>query len=80
MNWHHPDLYSLLFLLAGLATFLAIIYECIQKFRRKPPVVELESLDRGQSAIGSEASAIAIQSALRERQGPSAEGASKPRA
>jgi hypothetical protein len=41
MSWHHPDLYFLLFLLAGLATILAIIYECIQKFcRRKPPVVE----------------------------------------
>jgi hypothetical protein len=41
MSWHHPDLYFFLFLLAGLATFLAIIYECIQIFRRrKPPVVE----------------------------------------
>jgi hypothetical protein len=40
MTWHHPDLYFFLFLLAGLATFLAIIYKCIQKFRRKPPVVE----------------------------------------
>jgi hypothetical protein len=41
MNWHHPDLYFFLFLLAGLTTFLAIIYEYIQKFRsRKPPVVE----------------------------------------
>jgi hypothetical protein len=40
MNWYHPDLYFFLFLLAGLATSLAIIYECIQKFRRKPPVVE----------------------------------------
>ena len=39
MNWHHPDLYSLLFLLAGLATFLAIIYECIQRFRRRKPRV-----------------------------------------
>ena len=36
MNWHHPDLYFFLFLLVGLATFLAIIYECIQKFGRKP--------------------------------------------
>jgi hypothetical protein len=40
MSWHHPELYFFFFLLAGLATFLAIIYECIQKFRRKPPVVE----------------------------------------
>jgi hypothetical protein len=39
MNWYHPDLYFFLFLLAGLATFLAIIYECIVR-RRKPPVVE----------------------------------------
>jgi hypothetical protein len=40
MTWHYPDLYFFLFLLAGLATFLAIFYECIQKFRRKPAVVE----------------------------------------
>jgi hypothetical protein len=41
MSWHHPDLYFFLGLLTGLAAFLAIIYECIQKFRRrKPPVVE----------------------------------------
>ena len=40
MSWHHPDLYFFLCLLAGLAAFLAIIYECIQKFcRPKPPVV-----------------------------------------
>jgi len=40
MSWHHPDLYFFLCLLAGLAAFLAIIYECIQKIcRRKPPVV-----------------------------------------
>jgi hypothetical protein len=38
MSWHHPDLYFFLCLLAGLAAFLAIIYECI--CRRKPPVVE----------------------------------------
>jgi hypothetical protein len=37
MNWHHLDLYFFLCLLAGLATFLAIVYECIQKFRRNPP-------------------------------------------
>ena len=41
MSWHHPDLYFFLCLLAGLAAFLAIIYECIQRFcRRKPPVAE----------------------------------------
>ena len=40
MTWHYPDLYFFLFLLAGLATFLCVIYECIQKFRRKPSVVE----------------------------------------
>ena len=34
MNWHHPDLYFFLCLLAGLAAFLAIIYECIHKFCR----------------------------------------------
>jgi len=40
-----------------------------------------ESLDLGQSAIiGAEEWAIAIQSALRGRQGLSAEGASGPRA
>jgi hypothetical protein len=37
MSWHHPDLYFFLFLLAGLAAFLAIIYKCIQKFRRRKP-------------------------------------------
>jgi hypothetical protein len=47
MSWHHPDLYLFLCLLTGLATFLAIIYECIQKFRRKPPVVvPLDGLER----------------------------------
>jgi hypothetical protein len=44
MSWHHPDLYfflGLLAMFAGLAASLAVIYECIQKFRRrKPPVVE----------------------------------------
>jgi hypothetical protein len=47
MSWHHPGLYFLLCLLTGLATFLAIIYECIQKFRRKLPVVlPLDGLQR----------------------------------
>src|SRR5262245_535603 len=40
MNWHNPDLYLFLFLLAGLATFSAVVYECTRKFRWKPPVVE----------------------------------------
>jgi hypothetical protein len=35
MSWHHPDLYFFLCLLTGLAALLAIIYECIQKFRRR---------------------------------------------
>jgi hypothetical protein len=43
MSWPHPDLYLFLCLLAGFATFLAIVYECIQKFRRKPPVVKPSS-------------------------------------
>ena len=41
MNWQNPDLYLFLGLLAGFAALLAIIYEFIQKSRRrKPPVVE----------------------------------------
>jgi len=39
MSWHHPDLYFFLFLLAGLAAFL--IYKCIQKFRRREPLLVL---------------------------------------
>jgi hypothetical protein len=47
MSWHQPELYFVLFLLTGLATFLAIVYECIRKFRRKPPVVlPLDGLQR----------------------------------
>jgi hypothetical protein len=38
MSWYQPDLYFVLFLLTGFATLLAIIYECIRKFRRKPAV------------------------------------------
>ena len=41
MNWHHPDLYFFLCLLAGFGAFLAIVYECQKFCRRKPPVVEL---------------------------------------
>ena len=41
MNWQNPGLYLFLGLLAGFAALLAIIYECIQRFRmRKPPVAE----------------------------------------
>jgi hypothetical protein len=41
MNWQNPDLYLFLSLLAGFAALLAIIYEFIQKSRkRKLPVVE----------------------------------------
>jgi hypothetical protein len=52
MSWHHSDLYFFLCLLTGLATFLAITYECIQRFRRKPPVVELS-----RSTVGNPPSA-----------------------
>jgi hypothetical protein len=55
MSWHHPGLYFLLCLLIGVATFLAIIYECIQKFRRKPPVVlPLDGLQRDRPARPTE--------------------------
>jgi hypothetical protein len=56
MSWHHPDLYFFLCLLAGLAAFLAIIYECIQRFcRRKPPVVlPLDGLQRDRPARPTE--------------------------
>jgi hypothetical protein len=45
MSWHHPDLYFVLCLLAvltGLTALLAIIYECIQKVRRRKPRVVLK--------------------------------------
>ena len=63
MSWHHPDLYFVLCLLAvltGLTALLAIIYECIQKFRRrKPPVVlkkakPLDGLQRDRPARPTE--------------------------
>src|SRR5262249_55554083 len=46
MSWHHPDLYFFLGLLTGFAAFLAIIYECIQRFRRRkaPIVLPLDGL------------------------------------
>jgi hypothetical protein len=53
MSWHDPDLYFFLCLLAGLAAFLAIIYECIQKFSRRkpPPVVEPRRSTVNQKAV-----------------------------
>src|SRR4051812_8494525 len=36
MSWHHPNLYLVLGLLTGFAAFLAILYEGIRKFRRRP--------------------------------------------
>jgi hypothetical protein len=35
MNWHHPDLYLFLCVLAGLAALLAIAYKVVSR-RRKP--------------------------------------------
>ncbi|MGB7694444.1 MAG: hypothetical protein WBM12_16410 [Pseudolabrys sp.] len=43
MNWHHPDLYFFLSLLAGIAALLAIIYEIFSR-RRKPPVILMKAL------------------------------------
>ena len=40
IHWYDPDLYFLLYLLAGLGAFLAIIYECMRKFRRRKPVLD----------------------------------------
>jgi hypothetical protein len=40
IHWQDPDLYFLLYLLAGLGAFLAIIYECMRKFRRRKPVLD----------------------------------------
>ena len=39
MSWNDPNLCFFLFLLAGFATFLAIIYECTQRFRRRSPEI-----------------------------------------
>jgi hypothetical protein len=53
MSWRHPDLYFFLCLLTGLAAFLAIMYECIRKFRRKPMYLKkakpLDGLQRDRS-------------------------------
>jgi hypothetical protein len=50
MSWHHPDLYLFLCLLAGFATFLAIVYECV-RHRRKPPIaLPLDGLQRDRPA------------------------------
>jgi hypothetical protein len=55
MSWHHPDLYLFLCLLAGLVTFLAVVYECIQKFGQKPLVVlPLDGLQRDRPARAEE--------------------------
>ena len=58
MSWHHPDLYFFLCLLAGLAAFLAIIYECIQKFRRRKKYLKntkpLDGLQRDRPARPTE--------------------------
>ena len=40
IHWQDPDLYFLLYLLAGLGAFLAIIYGCMRKFRRRKPVLD----------------------------------------
>ena len=40
IHWYDPDLYFLLYLLAGLGAFLAIIYGCMRKFRRRKPVLD----------------------------------------
>ena len=49
MNWHHPYLLSFLSslaglsMLAGIVALLAIIDECVQRFRRrKPPAIPME--------------------------------------
>ena len=56
MSWHNPELYFFLGLLTGLAAFLAIIYECIQKFRRRKPLVvlPLDGLQRDHPAPPTE--------------------------
>src|SRR5262249_60531663 len=51
MSWHNPDLYFFVGLLTGLAAFLAIIYECIQRFRRRK-VLPLDGLKRDHPARG----------------------------
>jgi Arc/MetJ-type ribon-helix-helix transcriptional regulator len=40
MNWHDPNLYLFLCLLAGVVALLAIIYECMRRFRRRIPVLD----------------------------------------
>ena len=49
MNWHHPYLLSFLSslaglsMLAGIVALLAIIDECVQRFRRrKPPAIPMK--------------------------------------
>jgi len=40
IHWYDPDLYFLLYLLAGLGAFVAIIYECMRRFRWGKPVLD----------------------------------------
>ena len=42
MNWHDPELYLFLCLLAGFAALLAITYELFSR-RRKPPVILMKA-------------------------------------
>jgi hypothetical protein len=56
MSWHHSDLYFFLCLLTGLATFLAITYECNPEIQAETVGCRAASLDRegGQSAIAAD--------------------------
>jgi hypothetical protein len=52
MSWHNPDLYFFLCLLAGFGALLAIIYECIHRFRRRPKKVKpLDGLLRDRPSL-----------------------------
>jgi len=84
MSWHLPDLHFFLGCLQvsrRSGHHLRVHPEILQA---KTAGSRAETLDReregGRSAIAAEASAIALQSALREHEGRAAEGASKPRA
>jgi hypothetical protein len=89
MTWHHPDLYFFLGLLAvfaGLAASLAVIYECILKFRRRKPLVvlPLDGLQRDRHARPIEQRASKRPSDFSQLcesiNNAAAEGAGKPRA
>jgi hypothetical protein len=93
MSWHLPDLHFFLGCLQvsrRSGHHLRVHPEILQA---KTAGSRAETLDREReggrfaiatevrrSAIAAEASAIALQSALREHEGRAAEGASKPRA